>query len=167
LTYVSPYDDIDVIAGQGTIGMEILRQSRGRPLHAVFVQVGGGGLLAGILAYIKYLQPEVKVIAVEAEESACLKRALDAGRRETLSEVGSFAEGVAVKVIGERPWDIIQHLVDDIIVVSIDEICAAVQDVFVDTRAITETAGAISLAGSLRCCCVFRSLFTNTPARHR
>mmetsp|Transcript_14963 Transcript_14963/g.25698 ORF Transcript_14963/g.25698 Transcript_14963/m.25698 type:complete len:347 (-) Transcript_14963:1183-2223(-) len=146
-TYVSPYDDLDVIAGQGTIGMEILRQSRGRPVDVVFVQVGGGGLLAGILAYIKYLNPEVKVIAVESEESACLNRALQEGQRVTLSDVGSFAEGVAVKLIGERPWEIIQHLVDGSIVVSNDEICAAVQDVFVDTRAITETAGAISLAG--------------------
>lgn len=146
MTYVPPYDDRDVIAGQGTIAMEILRQHRG-PLHSVFVPVGGGGLAAGIAAYIKYVRPEVKVIAVEPEDAACLKAALDADRRVTLKEVGLFAEGVAVAQIGKETYRVLKETVDDVVTVSTDEICAAIKDIFDDTRSIAEPAGAVGLAG--------------------
>ncbi|PAU77394.1 threonine ammonia-lyase, biosynthetic [Halomonas salipaludis] len=145
-TYIPPFDDIDVIAGQGTIGVEILRQHSGR-LDAVFVPVGGGGLIAGVAAYLKYLRPDIKVIGVEAEDSACLKAALDAGKRVTLDQVGVFAEGVAVAQIGEMPFKIMRDLVDEVITVNTDEMCAAVKDIFDDTRAVAETSGALSLAG--------------------
>lgn len=145
-TYIPPFDDIDVIAGQGTIAMEILHQHSG-PIDAIFVPVGGGGLLAGMLAYIKYLRPEIKVIGVESEDSACLKAALEAGERVVLDQVGVFAEGVAVAQIGEVPFSIIQDLVDEVITVNTDEMCAAVKDIFEDTRAVSETSGALSLAG--------------------
>lgn len=145
-TYIPPFDDIDVIAGQGTIGVEILRQHSGR-LDAVFVPVGGGGLIAGVAAYIKYLRPEIKVIGVEAEDSACLKAALEAGERVTLEQVGVFAEGVAVARIGEVPFSIMRDLVDDVITVNTDEMCAAVKDTFEETRAVSETSGALALAG--------------------
>ncbi|WP_048307118.1 threonine ammonia-lyase, biosynthetic [Halomonas sp. PR-M31] len=145
-TYVPPFDDPDVIAGQGTVGMEILRQHTGR-LDAIFVPVGGGGLIAGVVAYVKYLRPEIRVIGVEAEDSACLKAALEAGERVTLKEVGVFAEGVAVAQIGEAPFAILQDLVDGVITVNTDEMCAAVKDIFEDTRAVAETSGALSLAG--------------------
>ena len=146
LTYVHPYDDPEVIAGQGTIGMEILRQHTG-PLHAVFVPVGGGGLVAGIGAYIKYLRPEVQVIGVEAADSACLTAALAAGRRVRLSQVGLFADGVAVAQIGKETFRVIRRCVDDVIQVTTDEICAAIKDSFDETRAVTEPAGAVALAG--------------------
>nr|WP_240457812.1 threonine ammonia-lyase, biosynthetic [Halomonas socia] len=145
-TYIPPFDDIDVIAGQGTIGVEILRQHSGR-LDAVFVPVGGGGLIAGVAAYLKYLRPDIKVIGVEAEDSACLKAALEAGKRVTLDQVGVFAEGVAVAQIGEMPFKIMRDLVDEVITVNTDEMCAAVKDIFDDTRAVAETSGALSLAG--------------------
>ncbi|MEO1853623.1 threonine ammonia-lyase, biosynthetic [Chromohalobacter sp.] len=145
-TYIPPFDDNDVIAGQGTVGMEILRQHSG-PLDAVFVPVGGGGLLAGVVAYIKYLRPEIKVYGVEAEDAACLKAALEAGERVTLDQVGVFAEGVAVAQIGEAPFEILRHWVDGVITVTTDEMCAAVKDIFEDTRAVAETSGALSLAG--------------------
>ncbi|EPC00684.1 L-threonine dehydratase biosynthetic IlvA [Litchfieldella anticariensis FP35 = DSM 16096] len=145
-TYIPPFDDIDVIAGQGTIGVEILRQHSGR-LDAVFVPVGGGGLIAGVAAYIKYLRPDIKVIGVEAEDSACFKAALEAGKRVILDQVGVFAEGVAVAQIGEVPFAIARGLVDDVITVNTDEMCAAVKDIFEDTRAVSETSGALSLAG--------------------
>ncbi|MBZ9566850.1 threonine ammonia-lyase, biosynthetic [Modicisalibacter tunisiensis] len=145
-TYIPPFDDIDVIAGQGTVGMEILRQNAGR-LDAIFVPVGGGGLIAGIAAYVKYLRPEVKVIGVESEDSACLKAALEAGERVVLDQVGVFAEGVAVAQIGEAPFAILRGLVDEVITVNTDEMCAAVKDIFEDTRAVSETSGALSLAG--------------------
>jgi len=145
-TYIPPYDDFDVIAGQGTVAMEILRQHSG-PLDAIFVPVGGGGLLAGIAAYIKYLRPEIKLFGVEAEDSACLKAALEAGERVTLDQVGVFAEGVAVAQIGEAPFEILRHHVDGVITVNTDEMCAAVKDIFDDTRAVAETSGALSLAG--------------------
>ncbi len=146
MTYVHPYDDPDVIAGQGTIGMEILRQVSG-PLDAVFVPVGGGGLIAGMAAYIKYLRPEIKVIGVEAEDSACLKAALERGRRVKLKHTGIFADGVAVSQIGKEPFRIAQQCVDEVVTVSSDEICAAIKDLFDDTRSIAEPAGALALAG--------------------
>ncbi|MGM0701812.1 MAG: threonine ammonia-lyase, biosynthetic [Pseudomonadota bacterium] len=145
-TYIPPFDDIDVIAGQGTIGMEILHQHGGK-LDAIFVPVGGGGLIAGVAAYVKYLRPEIKIIGVESEDSACLKAALDAGERVVLDQVGVFAEGVAVAQIGEVPFSIIRELVDEVITVNTDEMCAAVKDIFDDTRAVSETSGALSLAG--------------------
>ncbi|GAB2788019.1 threonine ammonia-lyase, biosynthetic [Halomonas shantousis] len=145
-TYIPPFDDADVIAGQGTVAMEILRQHTGR-LDAIFVPVGGGGLIAGVAAYVKYLRPEIKVIGVEADDSACLKAALAAGERVVLDQVGVFAEGVAVAQIGEAPFAILRHHVDDVITVNTDEMCAAVKDIFEDTRAVAEVSGALSLAG--------------------
>lgn len=145
-TYIPPFDDIDVVAGQGTVAMEILRQHSG-PIDAVFVPVGGGGLIAGMAAYIKYLRPNIKVIGVESEDSACLKAALKAGKRVVLDQVGVFAEGVAVAQIGKVPFKLCRELVDDVITVNTDEMCAAVKDIFDDTRAVSETSGALSLAG--------------------
>ncbi len=146
MTYVHPYDDPEVIAGQGTIGMEILRQHTG-PLDAVFVPVGGGGLAAGVAAYIKYVRPEVKVIAVEPEDAACLKAALEANRRVTLKEVGLFADGVAVAQIGKETFRVLKKTIDGVMTASTDEICAAIKDIFDDTRSIAEPAGALALAG--------------------
>ena len=143
---VHPYDDPLVIAGQGTIGMEIVRQHTD-PLEAVFVPVGGGGLLAGVAAYMKYVRPEVKIIGVEAEDAACLAAAMKAGRRVRLPEVGIFADGVAVLQIGKEPFRVIRHTVDQVITASSDEICAAIKDIFEDTRSIAEPAGALALAG--------------------
>lgn len=146
LTYIPPFDDPDVIAGQGTVAMEMMWQFT-QPLHAVFVPVGGGGLIAGMAAYIKYLRPEIRVIGVEPEDSNCLQAALAAGKRVVLDEVGIFADGVAVKQIGKHTWDICKNYVDEVITVSTDEICAAIKDVFDDTRSISEPAGALSVAG--------------------
>lgn len=145
-TFVHPYDDLDVIAGQGTIGMEILRQIPGA-LDAIFVPVGGGGLIAGIGTYIKYLRPDIRIIGVEAEESACLEAALQAGRRVTLSRTGIFADGVAVATIGKETFRLARQCVDEVVTVSTDEISAAIKLIFDDTRAIMEPAGALSLAG--------------------
>lgn len=145
-TFVHAFDDRDVIAGQGTVGLEILRQHSG-DLHAIFVPVGGGGLMAGMAAYIKYIRPEIRMIAVEAEDSACLKAALDAGQRVKLAQVGLFADGVAVNQVGQETFAILKDCVDDVITVTTDEICAAIKDVFDDTRAITEPAGALAIAG--------------------
>ncbi|MBZ0334925.1 threonine ammonia-lyase, biosynthetic [Marinobacter sp. AL4B] len=145
-TYIPPYDDPDVIAGQGTVAMELMWQFS-QPLHAVFIPVGGGGLIAGMAAYIKYLRPDIKIIGVEPEDSNCLQAALAAGERVVLDEVGIFADGVAVKQIGEEPWSICKDTVDEVITVSTDEICAAIKDVFEDTRSIAEPAGALSVAG--------------------
>lgn len=145
-TFVHPYDEPDVIAGQGTVGMEILRQYSGH-IDAIFVPVGGGGLIAGMAAYIKYLRPETKVIGVESEESACLKAAMEAGERVVLPHVGIFADGIAVAQIGEETFRICQQFVDKVVTVSTDEICAAEKDIFTDCRAISEPAGAASLAG--------------------
>jgi len=144
--YVHPYDDPAVIAGQGTVGMELLRQQPG-PLDAVFVPVGGGGLIAGMAAYIKYLRPEVKVIGVEADESNCLYAALAAGERVVLDQVGLFADGVAVAQVGEHTFAICKEHVDEVICVDSDAICAAIKDLYEDTRQITEPAGALALAG--------------------
>ena len=146
LTYVHPFDDPDVIAGQGTVGMEIVRQHQ-TPLDALFVPVGGGGLIAGIAAYVKYVWPQTKIIGVEPEDAACLQLALARGRRATLPEVGLFADGCAVAQIGKEPFRIIRKTVEDVITVSTDEMCAAIKDIFEDTRSIAEPAGALALAG--------------------
>jgi len=146
LVYVHPYDDPDVIAGQGTIGMEIVRQHPG-PIDAIFVPVGGGGLLAGVAAYIKYVRPEIRVVGVEPEDAACLAAALKRGRRVILPEVGIFADGVAVAQIGREPFRVIRRTVDEVVTAGTDEICAAIKDIFEDTRSIAEPAGALALAG--------------------
>lgn len=145
-TFVHAFDDPAVIAGQGTVALEMLRQHSG-PLDAVFVPVGGGGLMAGMAAYIKYIRPEIRLIAVEAEDSACLKVALERQRRVKLTQVGLFADGVAVNQVGKETFKILRHTVDDVVTVTTDEICAAIKDVFDDTRAITEPAGALAVAG--------------------
>ncbi len=144
--YAHPYDDPDVIAGQGTVAVEILRQHPGH-IDAVFIPVGGGGLCAGMSAYIKYIRPETKIIAVEADESACLKLALEKKRRATLDHVGIFAEGVAVAQIGKETYRVIKQCIDDNMTVTVDEMCAAIKDIFEDTRSIAEPAGALALAG--------------------
>ncbi|GAB3484318.1 threonine ammonia-lyase, biosynthetic [Marinomonas epiphytica] len=144
--YVHPFDDLDTIAGQGTIGMEILRQQKG-DIDAVFVPVGGGGLIAGVAAYIKYLRPDIKVIGVEPADAACLKAAMEKGEPTLLSQVGIFAEGVAVAEIGKNTFAIAKDTVDEVITVTTDEMCAAIKDIYDDTRAITEPAGACALAG--------------------
>jgi threonine dehydratase len=146
LTYVHPFDDPDVIAGQGTVGMEIVRQHQ-RPLDALFVPVGGGGLIAGVSAYVKYVWPETRIVGVEPEDAACLQLALSRGRRDTLSEVGLFADGCAVAQIGKEPFRIIRETVSEVITVTSDELCAAIKDIFEDTRSIAEPAGALALAG--------------------
>ncbi len=145
LTMVHPYDDPDVIAGQGTVAREMMQQCGN--LDAVFVPVGGGGLLAGVVAWIKATNPKIKVIAVEPDDSNCFAAALKAGRRVTLPQVGLFADGVAVRQIGEEPFRVARHLVDDSILVSVDEICAATRDIFYDRRALPEPAGALAVAG--------------------
>ncbi len=146
-TFIHPYDDPDVIAGQGTIGMELLRQSR-TPIDAVFVPVGGGGLIAGIAAYLKRLRPEIKVIGVEPEEADAMARSLCKKERIVLPQVGLFADGVAVKQVGEETFRLCQLYVDEVIRVSNDAICAAIKDVFEDTRSILEPAGALGVAGA-------------------
>jgi threonine dehydratase len=147
LTYVHPYDDPYVIAGQGTIGMEILREHSG-PIHAIFAAVGGGGLISGIAAYVKRLRPEVKIIGVEPIDSDAMARSLAAGHRVRLAQVGLFADGVAVKQVGEETFRLCRELVDEMVLVDNDDICAAIKDVFEDTRAILEPAGALAVAGA-------------------
>jgi threonine dehydratase len=146
LTFVHPYDDPDVIAGQGTIGMEILRQWQA-PLDAIFVAIGGGGLIGGIAAYVKRVRPEVKIIGVQPEDSDAMARSLAAGRRVVLPHVGLFADGVAVKQVGHETFRLARKYVDEVMVVDTDAICAALKDVFEDTRAILEPAGALAVAG--------------------
>ena len=146
MTYIPPFDDPDVIAGQGTIAMELLRQHGGN-IDAVFVCVGGGGLIAGIAVYIKYLRPETRIIGVEPEDAACLKAALEAGKPVTLPQVGLFADGVAVARIGDHTFELAKQFVDDVITVTTDEICAAIKDIFDDTRSVCEPAGALGVAG--------------------
>ena len=146
MIYVHPYDDIEVIAGQGTVGMEILQQHTD-DLEAIFVPVGGGGFIAGIAAYVKYLRPEIKVIGVEPEDAACMCAALKARERVKLSQVGIFADGVAVRQVGKLPFEIACDYVDEVLLVSTDEICAAIKDIFDETRTIMEPAGALALAG--------------------
>jgi threonine dehydratase len=146
LTFIHPYDDPDVIAGQGTIGMEILRQTT-RPIHALFAAVGGGGLISGIAAYVKRLRPLVKVVGVEPVDADAMARSLKAGRRVVLDHVGLFADGVAVKQVGEEPFRLARQFVDEMVLVDTDEICAAIKDVFEDTRVLLEPAGALAIAG--------------------
>lgn len=146
LTFVHPYDDPDVIAGQGTIAKEIL-EAHPEPIDAIFCCVGGGGLLAGVAAYIKALRPEIKVIGVEAKDAEAMTESLKVGKRVMLEQVGLFADGAAVKQVGEHTFALCQQYVDEMIVVDNDAICAAIKDVFEDTRSILEPAGALSLAG--------------------
>ena len=146
LTFIHPYDDPDTIAGQGTIGMEILRQHP-HPLEAIFVPVGGGGLIAGIAVCIKQLRPDIKIIGVEPDDAACLYQALQHNERVLLNHVGIFADGVAVRQIGEETFRIARETVDEVILVSTDEICAAIKDIFDETRTIAEPAGALGIAG--------------------
>jgi threonine dehydratase len=149
LTFVHPYDDPDVIAGQGTIAMEILKQHTGA-LDAVFVPVGGGGLVSGIAVYIKQVRPEVKVIGVEPEDADAMDRSLKAGRRVVLDHVGIFADGVAVRNVGAETFRLCKQYVDEMVIVSNDEICAAIKDIFEDRRSILEPAGALAYAGLKR-----------------
>jgi threonine dehydratase len=146
LTFVHPFDDPEVIAGQGTIAMEILRQYQG-PIEAIFVAIGGGGLIAGIGSYIKEIRPEIKIIGVQTIDSDAMKRSIEAGKRVELKEVGLFSDGTAVKLVGKETFKICQEVVDEIITVDTDAICAAINDVFTDTRSILEPAGALSVAG--------------------
>jgi threonine dehydratase len=147
LTFVHPFDDPDVIAGQGTIGMEILRQHP-KPIHAVFCCVGGGGLISGVAAYIKRLRPETRIIGVEAIDADAMTQSLQAGKRVRLKQVGLFADGAAVKYVGEETFRLCQLYVDEMISVDTDAICAAIKDVFEDTRAVLEPAGALAVAGA-------------------
>ena len=144
-TFIPPYDDEAVIAGQGTIALEILRQHK--PLDVIFVCVGGGGLIAGVSAVIKQVSPETRIVGVEPEDAASMTAALHAGKRVKLDSVGIFADGVAVAQVGEAPFRIARQCVDEMITVTTDEICAAVKDIFEDTRAVSEPAGALGLAG--------------------
>jgi len=145
MVFIHPYDDPEVIAGQGTIAMELLQQHRD-PLNAVFVPVGGGGLVAGVAAYLKALRPDIKVIGVEPDDAPSLYEALRRKRRVVLDQVGIFADGVAVRQVGKEPWRIARRHVDEVILVSTDEICAATKDIFDDTRAMVEPAGALAVA---------------------
>ncbi|WP_081036544.1 threonine ammonia-lyase, biosynthetic [Pseudomonas corrugata] len=144
--FVSPFDDPDVIAGQGTVAMEILRQHAGA-LDAIFVPVGGGGLIAGVAAYVKYLRPEVRIIGVESQHSACLQAAMAAAERVILPTVGTFADGVAVAQIGAHGFEICRFCVDEVMTVCDDQLCAAIKDIYDDTRSITEPSGALAVAG--------------------
>ena len=146
LTFVHPFDDPDVIAGQGTVGMEILRQHQG-PLDAVFVAIGGGGLISGVAAYIKAVRPEVRVIGVQTVDSDAMLRSVKAGKRVQLHDVGLFADGTAVKLVGEETFRVARLLVDDYVVVDTDEVCAAIKDIFQDTRSVMEPSGALGVAG--------------------
>jgi threonine dehydratase len=147
LTFIHPFDDPDVIAGQGTIGMELLRQCQ-QPIHAIFVAIGGGGLISGIAAYVKRLRPEIKIIGVEPVDADAMSQSLAAGHRVRLPQVGLFADGVAVREVGEETFRLCQQYVDEIILVSTDDICAAIKDVFEDTRSILEPAGALAIAAA-------------------
>jgi threonine dehydratase len=145
MTFVHPFDDPDVIAGQGTIAMEMLRQHQG-PLDAVFVAIGGGGLIAGVANYIKAVRPEVKVIGVQMDDSSAMMQSVAKGKRITLHDVGLFSDGTAVKLVGEETFRVSKNLVDSYITVDTDAVCAAIKDVFVDTRSIVEPAGALAVA---------------------
>ncbi|RYF65512.1 MAG: threonine ammonia-lyase, biosynthetic, partial [Comamonadaceae bacterium] len=145
LTFVHPFDDPDVIAGQGTIAMEILRQHQGR-LDAVFVAIGGGGLISGVANYIKAVRPEIKVIGVQMSDSDAMMQSVSAQHRVTLPDVGLFSDGTAVKLVGEETFRIARDLVDEFITVDTDAVCAGIKDVFVDTRGIVEPAGALAVA---------------------
>ena len=145
LTFVHPFDDPDVIAGQGTIAMEILRQCPG-PLDAIFVAIGGGGLIAGVANYIKAVRPEVKVIGVQMNDSNAMMQSIEAGERVSLNDVGLFSDGTAVKLVGQETFRVSQGLVDEFMTVDTDEVCAAIKDIFIDTRSIVEPAGALAVA---------------------
>ncbi|MFO0895797.1 MAG: threonine ammonia-lyase, biosynthetic [Pirellulales bacterium] len=145
-TFVHPFDDRDVIAGQGTIGMEIVRQ-HSQPIEAVFAPIGGGGLIAGVAAYLKAVRPEIKVVGVQMCDSDAMLRSVKAGERVMLHDVGLFSDGTAVKLVGERTFELVRALVDDFVVVDADAVSAAIKDVFEDTRSILEPAGAMSVAG--------------------
>ncbi|MBU3655840.1 MAG: threonine ammonia-lyase, biosynthetic, partial [Alphaproteobacteria bacterium] len=145
LTFIHPYDDPDVIAGQGTIAMEILRQHQGA-LDAVFVAIGGGGLISGVANIIKAVRPEIKVIGVQMNDSSAMMQSVEQGQRVALSDVGLFSDGTAVKQVGQETFRIARELVDDYITVDTDAVCAAIKDVFVDTRSIVEPAGALAVA---------------------
>lgn len=147
LTFVHPFDDPDVIAGQGTVAMEILRQHPG-PLHAIFVPIGGGGLIAGVAAYVKAVRPEIRVIGVQTVDSNAMARSVDSGRRVQLHDVGLFADGTAVKYVGAETYRLTKQFVDEVIVVDTDALCAAIKDVFQDTRSVLEPSGALSVAGA-------------------
>ena len=147
LTNIPPFDDPYVIAGQGTIGLELLRQTSLRNLNAIFCCVGGGGLIAGIGVYVKRIAPNVKIIGVEAADASAMAQSIQQGKRVLLSEVGLFADGAAVKSVGEETFRLCMEVVDEVITVGTDEICAAIKDVFEDTRSIVEPAGALALAG--------------------
>ncbi|WP_297496935.1 threonine ammonia-lyase, biosynthetic [Ferrovum sp.] len=146
LTFVHPYDDPEVIAGQGTIGQEILRQ-HAAPLEAIFVPIGGGGLIAGVAALVKQLRPEIRIIGVQPQDSDAMRQSLAAGRRVVLDQVGLFADGVAVRQVGQETFRLCQKYVDEVVTVDTDALCAAVKDVFDDTRAVLEPAGALAVAG--------------------
>jgi threonine dehydratase len=147
LEFVHPFDDPDVIAGQGTIAMEILRQHTG-PIHAMFVAIGGGGLIAGVSAFVKQIRPEIRVIGVQTVDSDAMRRSIEAGRRVELAEVGLFSDGTAVRKVGEETFRLCRQHVDEIILVDTDAICAAIKDVFEDTRITLEPAGALAIAGA-------------------
>lgn len=147
LTFVHPFDDPDVIAGQGTVGMEILRQHPD-PIHAIFVAIGGGGLISGIAAYVKAVRPDIKIIGVQTTDSDAMARSVKAGRRITLTDVGLFSDGTAVKLVGAETFRLTRQLVDDIIIVDTDAVCSAIKDIFQDTRSIVEPAGALAVAGA-------------------
>jgi len=147
LTLVHPFDDPDVIAGQGTIGMEILRQHQG-PIHAIFCAIGGGGLIAGVAAYVKQVRPDIKIIGVQTTDSNAMYLSLKAKKRVTLNDVGLFSDGTAVKLVGKETFRVCQKYVDEVILVDTDAICAAIKDVFQDTRSILEPAGALAVAGA-------------------
>jgi len=146
LSFVHPFDDPDVIAGQGTIGMEIARQHQG-PMHAVFVAVGGGGLISGVAAYLRSVRPEVRIIGVQTRDSDAMARSVRVGKRVELAEVGLFSDGTAVKVVGVETFRLARQWVDEFVVVDTDEVCAAIKDVFQDTRTVLEPAGALGVAG--------------------
>ena len=146
LTFVHPFDDPDVIAGQGTIGMEILRQHQG-PIEAIFVAIGGGGLIAGIAAYVKQVRPEIRIIGVQTHDSNAMAKSLAAGKPVDLTEVGLFSDGTAVKRVGDETFRLCRRYVDEIVLVDTDQICAAIKDDFEDSRAILEPAGALAIAG--------------------
>ncbi|MDB9539688.1 threonine ammonia-lyase, biosynthetic [Anabaenopsis arnoldii] len=147
LTFIHPFDDPEVIAGQGTIGMEILRQYQ-QPIHAIFVAIGGGGLISGIAAYVKRLRPEIKIIGVEPVDADAMSQSLKAGHRVRLPQVGLFADGVAVREVGAETFRLCQNYVDEVILVDTDDTCASIKDVFEDTRSILEPAGALAIAAA-------------------
>jgi threonine dehydratase len=147
LTFVHPFDDPDVIAGQGTIGMEILRQHQA-PIHAIFCAIGGGGLISGVAAYVKQVRPDIKIIGVQTTDSDAMYQSLKANKRVTLNDVGLFSDGTAVKIVGEETFRVCKKYVDEIILVDTDAVCAAIKDVFQDTRSILEPAGALAVAGA-------------------